>query len=71
MQALFPDIEVGGPPPEYDAMVEKYGKPFDAPRAHLDKARQELGLRTHAVENTLRSTGETMIALGLVETTPK
>lgn len=52
-------------------MIEKYGEPFDAPRAHLDKARQELGLRTHAVENTLRSTGETMIAVGLVETTPK
>jgi len=71
LQALFPEVEVGGPPPEYDVMIEKYGKPYDAPRAHLDKAREELGLETHAVEDTLRTTGETMIALGLVETKPK
>ena len=65
--ALFPHIDVGPPPPEYDAMIERYGKPYDAPRAHCDKAREELGLKTHAVEDTLRTTGETMIALGLVE----
>lgn len=67
LQLLFPHINVGGPPPEYDAMIEKYGKPYDAPRAHCDKARNELGLKTHAVEDTLRTTGETMIDLGLVD----
>lgn len=67
LQALFPHIDVGAPPPEYDVIIEKYGKPYDAPRAHCDTAREELGLETHAVEDTLRTTGETMIALGLVE----
>jgi dihydroflavonol-4-reductase len=64
---LFPHIDVGGPPAKYDAMIEKYGKPFDAPRAHCDRARQELGLKTHDVRDTLKATGETMIALGLVK----
>ncbi len=67
LQALFPHIDVGGVLPEYDAMIEKYGKPYDAPRAHCDKARDELGLETRAIEDTLRTTGETMIELGLVE----
>ena len=67
LQALFAHIDVGGVLPEYDAMIEKYGAPFDSPRAHCDKARQELGLRTHSIEDTLRTTGETMIELGLVE----
>lgn len=66
LQALFPHIDVGGPPPEYDVMIEKHGKPFDAPRAHCNKARTELGLKTHPVMDTLRTTGETMIELGLV-----
>ncbi len=67
LQTLFPHIDVGGPPPEYDAMIEKHGKPWDAPRAHCDKAREELGLETHSIEDTLRTTGETMIELGIVE----
>lgn len=67
LAALFPHIDVGSVTPEYEAMVEKYGAPFDAPRAHCDKARAELGLATHSVEDTLRTTGETMIELGLVE----
>ena len=67
LQALFPHIDVGGVTPEYEAMVEKYGAPYNAPRAHCDKAREELGLETHAIEDTLRTTAETMIELGLVE----
>ena len=67
LQALFPHIDVAGPPPEYDAMIEKHGKPRDVPRARCDKARSELGLQTHAVEDTLRATGESLIDLGLVE----
>lgn len=64
---LFPDIDVGGAPDALKPMLEKHGRVFDAPRAHCDKARAELGLQTHAIEDTLRETGETMIALGLVE----
>lgn len=69
LQALFPHIEVGGPSPAYDEMIQRDGAPFDGPRAYCDKARGELGLTTHALADTLRSTGETLIALGLV--TPK
>lgn len=67
LQAIFPDIEVGGAPQEMTAMIDKYGKVYDAPRAHCDKAREELGLQTHAVEDTLRKTGQTMIDLGVVK----
>jgi nucleoside-diphosphate-sugar epimerase len=67
LSRLFPDIDVGGPPPEYDEMVRRQGGAFDAPRAYCRKAREELGLETHPIEETLRATGETMIALGLVQ----
>lgn len=67
LQALFPHIVVGAVTPEYEAMIDKYGAPYDAPRAHCDKAREELGLEPHPIEDTLRTTGETMIELGLVE----
>jgi nucleoside-diphosphate-sugar epimerase len=63
---LFPHIDVGGAPDELAPMLEKYGKVYDAPRAHCDKARGDLGLQTHAIEGTLRETGQTMMDLGLV-----
>jgi nucleoside-diphosphate-sugar epimerase len=71
LSALFPDYEVGGPPVGYAAMVEKHGRPYDAPRAHCDKARRDLRLHTHRVDDTLYETGRTMIELGLVHPTPK
>jgi nucleoside-diphosphate-sugar epimerase len=67
LQELFPHIEVGGVLPAYDEMVKKHGSPFNAPRAHCDKVRSELGLKTQSVLDTLKTTGETMIELGLVE----
>jgi nucleoside-diphosphate-sugar epimerase len=67
LQKLFPEIAVGGGPPKMAAMIEKYGKVYDAPRAHCDKAREELGLKTRAIEDTLYETGRTMIDLGLVK----
>ncbi len=67
LQKLFPEIDVGGAPDELQPMLEKHGRVFDAPRAHCDKARRDLGLETHAIEDTLRETGRTMIELGLVE----
>ena len=63
---LFPHIDVGGAPDELAPMLEKYGKVYDAPRAHCDKARADLGLQTHAIEGTLRETGQTMMDLDLV-----
>jgi nucleoside-diphosphate-sugar epimerase len=67
LQKLFPGVEVGGAPEALQPMLEKYGKVFDAPRAHCDKARRDLGLETHAIEDTLRETGRTLIDLGLVQ----
>jgi len=64
---LFPQINVGGVPDEIKSMIEKHGKVFQAPCAHCDKVRDELGLKTHAIEDTLRETGQTLIDLGLVE----
>ena len=67
LQRLFPEIDVGGAPNEYHQMVENIGGPIDAPRARCDKARTELGLETHAVEDTLRETAQTTVDLGLLE----
>ena len=64
---IFPHIDVGGAPDGYAKMIEKYGKAYDAPRAHCDKARRDLGLETHRVEDTLRATGESLIDLSLIE----
>ena len=67
LQAQFPHIDVGGAPPEMDEYIAKHGKAWDAPRAYCDRAREELGLETHGIDDTLRETGQTMIDLGLVE----
>jgi nucleoside-diphosphate-sugar epimerase len=66
LQQLFPQIDVGGAPEEFEAMLEKGGSVFDGPRAHCDKARDELGLQTHDIEDTLLETGRTFIDLGLI-----
>ena len=67
LQKLFPQINVGGPPDEIHQIIEKYGSVYQVPLAHCDKARDELGLETHDIKDTLYETGQTMIDLGLVE----
>lgn len=67
LKEMFPYIDVGGAPDAIRPMLEKYGQVFDAPRAHCDKARRDLGLETYPVTDTLRETAQTMIDLGLVE----
>ena len=67
LQNLFPQIDVGGAPDGINTIIEKYGKVFQAPLAHCNRAREELGLETHAVMDTLQETGQTMIDLGLVK----
>ncbi len=67
LQALFPNIDVGGAPDEIQPMLEKHGHVFDAPRAHCDKARRDLGLETHDILDTLRETGQTTMDLGIIE----
>jgi nucleoside-diphosphate-sugar epimerase len=64
---LFPHIDVGGPPDEMDAFLEEYGQILDRPHAFCSKAKEELGLQTRAVEDTLFETGKTLIELGLAK----
>jgi len=71
LQKLFPQIDVGGPPDKIHQIIEKYGKVYQAPLAHCDRVREELGLETHAINDTLHETGQTMIDLGLVESALK
>ena len=65
LQAAFPNLTVGGRPEEMAAFLERRGSIHDGPRAHCTKAINDLGLKTHAIEDTLKATGDTMIALGL------
>lgn len=67
IQDLFPKIDVGGPPDEIHQIIEKYGNVYQVPIAHCDRAREELGLKTHAIRDTLYETGKTMIDLDLVK----
>jgi len=67
LQKLFPKVNVGGPPDEIHAIINKYGNVYQTPLAHCDKAREELGLETHSIDDTLRETGQTMIDFGLVK----
>jgi nucleoside-diphosphate-sugar epimerase len=69
LQNLFPNIAVGGAPDELQPILEKHGQVFQAPLAHCDKVRADLGLETQSIEDTLRQTGQTLIDLGLI--TPK
>jgi nucleoside-diphosphate-sugar epimerase len=69
LQRLFPGFDIGGAPDELATMLERHGRVFQAPIARCDKARARLGLVTTPVEDTLRTTAETFIALGLI--TPK
>jgi nucleoside-diphosphate-sugar epimerase len=66
LSRLFPHIAVGGPPKQYAEIVAKHGRPYDSPRAYCDRAREELGLPTRPVDDTLFETGRTMIELGIV-----
>ena len=67
LQKSFPQIDVGGPPEEIHQIIEKYGAVYQTPLAHCDRAREELGLETHAIEDTLYETGQTLIDFGLVK----
>lgn len=60
----FPDLTVGGRPPEMAAFLERRSI-HDGPRAYSTKAINDLGLETQPIEDTLRTTGETMLKLGL------
>ncbi len=65
LQDLFPHLTVGGRPEEMAAFLKRRGAIHDGPRAYCTKAITDLGLQTHSIESTLKTTGETMIELGL------
>ena len=65
LQNLFPELTVGGRPEQMAEFLERRGKIHDGPRAYCTKAINDLGLQTRPIEDTLKTTGETMIALGL------
>ena len=67
LQRNFPDLDVGGPPPEFDEIIERHGQVWQGPLTHCDLARSVLGLRTYPVEDTLVETARTLLELGLVE----
>lgn len=59
LRELFPDINVAG---DYKPLPST-----NRLRARCTKAINELGLQTHDVRDTLRETGETLMALGCIE----
>jgi len=68
LAALFPGHRVGGPPEEYSSFLAEHGgAPYDAPRARCDRAVNVLGLKTHAVADTLRDTVLSMGELGWLD----
>ena len=65
LQQLFPELKVGGRPEAMAEFLERRGAIHDGPRAYCTKAIRDLGLETHSIEDTLKQTAESMIALGL------
>lgn len=57
------DYDIGGRSEEYEALVRERGTPVD-PRVRCDKARRQLGLQTHSMEDTLFEIGKSLVDLG-------
>jgi nucleoside-diphosphate-sugar epimerase len=65
MQELFPHVKhVGGEEMEGDIPAKPT---YDSPRAYCLLAKQELGLTTYPVEDTVRATGDSYFKLGIIE----
>ena len=61
---LFPEVaEVGGEEMEDGAPAQKT---YDSPRSYCLLAKQELGLSTYSIDDTLRATGDSYFRLGLL-----
>jgi len=63
LQGIYPDIDVAG---NYEPPTTP-----DQPHAKCTKAINELGLKTHTVRETLKDTGDSLIALGIIEPATK
>jgi len=66
LRDLFPMIkDVSGEEMNVDGTPKKIT--FDRPRSYCLLAKQELGLQSHTIDETLRDTGESMIRLGMLD----
>lgn len=64
LKELFPGItDIGG---EEMQDGQPARKTYDSPRAYCSLAREELGLTTYSIDETLKATGDSYIALGLL-----
>jgi len=64
LKELFPEIEhIGGEEMEDGKPKEKT---YDSPRSYCTLAREELGLSTYTIEETLRNTGDSYKAIDLL-----
>ena len=64
LRELFPAIkEIGGELMEGDQPAEKT---YDSPRSYCLLAKEELGLTTYSIDETVKATGDSYIALGLL-----
>ena len=64
MQKLYPQIPVmGGEEMDGDKPAQHT---YEKPRSYCLLAKQELGLETYSIEDTIRATGDSYLALGLV-----
>ena len=65
LQSLFPQL------PNIGGEEMKNGKPtgetYDSPRSYCLLAKEELGLKTYTIEDTLRDTGLSYMTLGLIK----
>ena len=65
LKTTFPAIEdIGGEEMDDGRPKEKT---HDSPRSYCLLAKQELGLTTYSIDETLKATGESYIQLGLLE----
>jgi nucleoside-diphosphate-sugar epimerase len=62
LQKLYPGIGIGG--------IYRDGKWMDRPRSVLQKVITQLGLKPHAVEETIRDNADSLLKWGLVTTRP-
>ena len=64
LRELFPTVaEVGGEEMDGDSPA---AHTYDSPRSYCLLAKEELGLETHDIDETLRATGDSYFALGLL-----
>ena len=64
LKELFPAVsEAGGEEMDGDSPAQST---YDSPRSYCLLAKQELGLATYSIEDTLKATGDSYFALGLL-----